>query len=476
VKFWADTNPDGIAVIDERMSLSYKDLRNFVGAAATVLEKKGVKRGDLVCITLPSLYGFVFQIVLHSMGVTVVSKNDLKAFPSTLSPNFLLTNKLNPNFDVLKTMLINQDFFDEVAASEFSRNLHGFDDEELVTNLFGTSGSTGESKYLETTLRIFSERINEPAAEDLFGEGLQLFLLPFGGMWSSQHAFRRLKFGKTYVTFYGDDTLSHKLFEKIVIETIVGSPAQVSNLLDLAEKKKIDLNSIKSVVVGGDVILPQLITRIRTQIPGCKIRNIYGSTEVGGIAHEDITSEVRNELILRPWVDVEIVDRAGKVLLPNTEGLVRTKSPIMGSKFYNDEIATSESFQFGFHYPGDVGKITTSGRLVLLGRSDNVLHLNGIKVSAEQIEAELRRVSGHAAVIAFEVLNQDSDLTHLGLAFETGDGLEESAVTKWLQEVGLGKIHVFLNVSFPLTTTGKVSRNEMAAILRAQKPDFTIVT
>lgn len=476
VDYWAESAPDNIAVIDERMSLTYKDLRNFVCASATVLKKVGIRRGDLVCLTLPSLYGFVFQIVLHSMGVAVVSKYDLNPFPKNIQPDFLLSNKQNPNFPSMKTVIINQSFFDEVVSSQFEKNLTGFENGEDLSNLFGTSGSTGESKYLSVSIDKFSERVNELAGEDLFGEGLHLMLLPFGGMWSSQHAFGKLKRGKTYVTFYGDMHLKPKLFEKIKIETVIGSPVQISDLLDMAEQANLDLTTLKSITCGGDVVSQKLVSRIRTQVPHCIISNNYGSTEVGGVAHEVITHNVTNELIVRPWVEVEIVDENDNPVPANTDGILRVKSNLMCSKFHNDAEATAAHFRFGYHYPGDLARITHSGRLILLGRGDNVLHLGGVKVNAELLELDLRRKSGAHTCVAFELQNSDLGVNTLGLAIQIDSPTDQITLETWLKDSALGAISIYINPKLPLTTSGKVSRKELAADLAFKEPDYSIMT
>lgn len=476
VDFWASIAPERIAVADERFHLTYENLRKFIPRAAYVLKNRGVKAGDLIALTLPSIYGYVFQIVANSMGASVMSKLDLNPFPPRIKPDFLLSNSQNPYFPSTETILVNQELFDQISRSPEIDRLDGFRNDDALCSLFGTSGTTGGTKYLEVTVDTFRQRTLEPGSDVYHGQGAVYMLLPFGALWATQHAFRGLVFGKTYFTFYNTDEQRMAIFGKFPIETIIGSPAQVSKLLDDADKLGIDLNSIQSFIVGGDSPTAQLLKRIREKSTNCKIINNYGSTEVGGIAHSDVTHGIVDELILRPWMEVEVVDEGDQPLDCGKDGAIRAKSPHMGRRYFQDQEATKKSFKEGYHYPGDLGRLMENGRLFITGRTDNVLHLSGVKANPEIIEKLVETFPGVKQCIATEVVNMDSGVKELGLAIETTPEFKPNELAPWLQGKELAPVLVYLNSKLPRTATGKVMRGVLSDRLMNQEPWLKVMT
>jgi acyl-CoA synthetase (AMP-forming)/AMP-acid ligase II len=58
----------------------------------------------------------------------------------------------------------------------------------------------------------------------------------------------------------------------------------------------------------------------------------------------------------------------------------------MATSYYNNPSATAEFFKDGFFYPGDMGYLDSQGRLVLEGRSNEVINLGGVKLNPEIID------------------------------------------------------------------------------------------
>ncbi len=64
------------------------------------------------------------------------------------------------------------------------------------------------------------------------------------------------------------------------------------------------------------------------------------------------------------------------------------------------------SLRDGWFYPGDVGRIRDDGMVFVLGRSDNVLNMGGVKASALDLERQILEVPGvsDVAVVGLRTL------------------------------------------------------------------------
>ena len=67
----------------------------------------------------------------------------------------------------------------------------------------------------------------------------------------------------------------------------------------------------------------------------------------------------------------------------------------MAKGYCDDDEQTSRHFKGGWFYPGDVGLLRADGRLIILGRQNDMINFNGINIFPSEIEYVLE---GHPAV------------------------------------------------------------------------------
>jgi cyanophycin synthetase len=130
----------------------------------------------------------------------------------------------------------------------------------------------------------------------------------------------------------------------------------------------------------------------------------YSTNEIGPISY----TSLENVFSIPPsvgkpieGVEVEIVDSEGKLKPAQSVGLIRMKSPGMVDGYLNDEDATKKAFIDGWFYPGDIGKLTEDGQLIHLGRSDDMMIMNGINIYPAQIENAMLKHDDVTEAIAF---------------------------------------------------------------------------
>jgi len=70
-------------------------------------------------------------------------------------------------------------------------------------------------------------------------------------------------------------------------------------------------------------------------------------------------------------------------------GEIRIRAEGVASTYLNSPSDTSKRFRDGWFYPGDLGHIHAGGQLVLDGRTDDMIILNGLNIFPAEIERVL---------------------------------------------------------------------------------------
>ena len=139
---------------------------------------------------------------------------------------------------------------------------------------------------------------------------------------------------------------------------------------------------------AGAALTPEKLKLFLSHFTMCT--SPYGSTECGRTSHVLITDTERwdgSVGTVMPNTEVQIVDKDHNELPPNTEGIIRIKTPRAVSCYTNSEEATNRCFLDGWFYPLDLGYVTENGRLFITGRIDkSFLNIGGIKINAVEIE------------------------------------------------------------------------------------------
>ena len=78
----------------------------------------------------------------------------------------------------------------------------------------------------------------------------------------------------------------------------------------------------------------------------------------------------------------------------DVEGGLEIRGPIVFEKYFNDDKATQEAFtDDGWFKTGDLATIDTRGNLKLVGRSKEMININGVKYLPHEVESAIARAS-----------------------------------------------------------------------------------
>lgn len=93
--------------------------------------------------------------------------------------------------------------------------------------------------------------------------------------------------------------------------------------------------------------------------------------------------------------EMRIVTPEGNPAAPEEAGDLEVRGPAVFKRYYRNEAATAESFTSdGWFRTGDRGLIDVNGNLSLVGRTKEVININGVKIAAADVQTAVENVLG----------------------------------------------------------------------------------
>jgi long-chain acyl-CoA synthetase len=193
----------------------------------------------------------------------------------------------------------------------------------------------------------------------------------------------------------------------------------------------------------------------------------YASTESGAIAMAGPGEHDEAESVGRPLpgVELEIVDAANRVLAAGESGRIRLRAPGVATGYLDGGEQTASRFRDGWFWPGDVGMLRSDGSLIVQGRQDDMMILNGINIFPGEIERVLER---HPAVSVAAALPLTSTV-HGQIPVAAVELVEAATVTPAeLQRFARQHLalraprRVMILPTLPRNSQGKILRREIA--------------
>ncbi len=148
-----------------------------------------------------------------------------------------------------------------------------------------------------------------------------------------------------------------------------------------AVRDHLGLLRLRRAYTGGAALGPD-VTRFFHAI-GVNLKQIYGQTEVAGIAIVHPDGDVKFDTVGVPIPGTEVkISEKGEVLI---------KSPSVFKGYYKNEQSTRETLVDGWLHTGDAGELDEDGHLIIIDRLKDVIRLeNGDMYSPQFIENKLK--------------------------------------------------------------------------------------
>lgn len=400
------------AVAADGSTISYRELARRADAAARGLVDRGVGEGDVVLAAVgPVPEHWVLYLAAARIGAV------------TAAVNHRLTEAEQARLEVAVQPRLALHAPEEVRSLEVPGPplpVPAPDPERPVAIVF-TSGTTGIPKGAVFAARQFEFITRVDTGGRWGGGGVSLAgtsLAHLGPMTKLAGSLMRGGTVRLLPRWRAAEALA--LTAEHRMTQVAGIPTQVALMLDRPDFDRYDLSAVRVVIMGGGPATADLVRRARDRF-GAPVTTRYACTEAGvglGTSIDDPPEDAEVS-VGRPHGGVELALRdpedPARPVLAGDVGEVCLRSPAQMSGYWNDPAGTAAALSpDGFVRTGDLGRIDSAGRLVLVGRSKEMFVRGGYNVYPMEVEAVL---AGDPAVAAVAVVGvADDTMGEIGVA------------------------------------------------------------
>ena len=203
------------------------------------------------------------------------------------------------------------------------------------------------------------------------------------------------------------------------------------------------------------------------------ILNTYGMSECGfRLIMGELDQKYDVAPVGKPATDVPLflVNEEGNVVDGEGTGEICFKNEYVRG-YLNLPEKTAEVFVDGIYHTGDIAKRDAEGRYYIVGRSDDMIKINGNRVEPAEIEAKVQDITGLGKVVAkgFALETRSfvcvyyikSEAEQLGLIKDGELAIDKERLKSLLPDYMIPAYYVPLD-EFPLTASGKISKKLLA--------------
>ncbi|MGE0055159.1 MAG: phosphopantetheine-binding protein [Hyphomicrobium sp.] len=353
-----------------------------------------------------------------------------------------------------------------------------------------TSGTTSAPKIIELSATTVLARLT--TISDGVRPKASINIFPFDSLTGMQIAWNKGVYRTCYLQpdhYARDPVEALRLIEDFAIERLSltsSLAAWLSDALDRGGAYDLDLQSLKQIGFGAEMIVADPILRLGHQLKTRGASKIsitlgYGMTEAGLVSATDPVPLERFEQLyhhaqppisvgrctpsyqLRIAPNSDMVDGSGEIeLFSSTKLFTR----YLGAPEATKACFTSD----GWFKTGDLGRIEGDS-LIVTGRKKSTLIVHGRKIALEAIEAELRKLPSlaHGTFSAVSLRSNLSVTDELAVFFTppkstNRESLCRDIIRRVMNTFGAKVSHLvaLLADDFPRTASGKIRREELA--------------
>jgi 2,3-dihydroxybenzoate-AMP ligase len=496
----ADVFPNKEALVDDRVRLTYSELRNKVDHLATGLMNLGIEKGDTVLLQLPNWAEYVYSyFALQKIGcIPVLLISGYRQLE--ISHLALLTEAKAWIVPDRYRKIEYVSFFGEVRQKNpqlrqlisvraeegkggFTASLEGLmergapqaDRHQMikrkpmatdVAHIIPSGGTTGLPKGIPRTHNDYICNVEYlHKAWEMNVRDISLVVVPVGHNLALLNVVGAVLMGYKLVLL--DSTKPQDICSTIEREKVTFMPTVPSMIRRILESEQLhndDLSSLKKISAGGEPSAPDLIREVYQKL-NCTYINEFGMSE-GLLCRTSLTDNIETICTTVgkpccPYEQIKVVNGMGKALISDHEGELVTKGPGVFAGYLKNPEENKKSFlRGGFFRTGDRARIDRSGNLKITGRMKDIIIRGGENISPALVEELLCSHPGiaDAAVIGMP----DKDLGEKVCAYvrlTEGAKVDPEEIQSFMESRGASKLLIperfeFV-VALPLTEAGK---------------------
>ncbi len=478
--------------------LTFSQLKRLSDQFGNVLKHYGIEKGDRVGLILPQRQETaIAHIAIYKLGAVALPLSVLFG-PDAVSyrlrdsgTKLVITD--DAHLDMVDSIRSELPELETVMSCDgdkgFWSDLHNANNNlqpvrtlaEDPAYLVYTSGTTGPPKGALAAHRCLIG--NLPGFElshNFFPQEHDVFWTPADWAWTGgllDGLLPSLYYGVPVLGFDGgkfDPEKACYLLEKYQVRNAFIPPTALKMLRQVTKmSEKYDIN-MRSIMSAGESLGAQLY-HWGIEAFGIEINEMWAQTEFNYIAGNCAeVMPVRPGSIGKtyPGHRVEAVDEEGNALASNEIGELAADrdDPVMVLGYWNNDEATKGKYIGSWWGTGDTGFKDEDGYIWFVGRKDDVISSAGYRIGPGEIEDCLMK---HPAIAQVAVIGVPDELRGEAVkAFVVlNEGYRaEDELTSEIQHSVRSQLaayeyprHIEYIDELPLTTTGKVRRNELRA-------------
>lgn len=338
--------------------------------------------------------------LLHAVFVPIEkdASEDRKRMIYMETGSVLWVHKGSRELDFIRSVTYEELLTENGILEEYS-----FPDGDSIAEILYTTGTTGTSKGIAV-----SNKANVAVAENImYGvnmkpDNVELIPLPISHSHGIRCCYANLLNGSSIILIDGLMVAKNVfcLVDRYHVTAMDLSPSAVALLIKVSKGKFWEYGKkFDYIQIGTASLSENLKNELLNELPGVHLYNFYGSTESGRSCVLDFSIDcglvncigkpTRNSHII--FTDENRVEM--KATLENP-GLLASKGDMNMMYYWGQPALTEEIMQHGYVYTNDLGYMDEKGYVYVLGRNDDVINYNGIKIAPVEIEEVAVTYSG----------------------------------------------------------------------------------
>lgn len=397
---WALETPNKVALIDKKISITYRGLFENIWATKTVLEKEyDLREGDKVLLAANKNVHFIYAyFAMHLIGAKVVPLDEqietgkLNLIIQRTIPKLILGLNLENHSNCHDF-----DIFIEISSSSVPQQI-AFPEFNEVADILFTTGTTGEPKGVLLThgnIAASAKHINTFIHNDT--DDVELLALPISHSFGLGRIKCVLSAGGTLVLL-GSIVNMKRLFRNFEEHKITGFgmvPASWQYIQKMSGNRLADFEGqLKYIELGSAYMSSKDKEAMMQLFPNTRICMHYGLTEASRSTFMEFHSDREHLGTIgkaSPKVSIGIFDELGNRLDCAKEGeiCIQGNHVTIGYLDYSD----TNLFYNGYFRTGDIGRIDNNGYIYLKGRYKEIINVGGKKLSPVEVESKIQELN-----------------------------------------------------------------------------------
>lgn len=263
-----------------------------------------------------------------------------------------------------------------------------------------------------------------------------------------------------------------RVFQKRQVNLFMAVPTIYYKLIaqweSLASNEQEEISSCLKdfrLMVSGSAALPISTLEKWSKISGHILLERYGMTEMGMAISNSYHSQRHPGCIGRPLpgIEVRLVDDENHLIGEEEAGEIQIKGPNVFKEYWNKPDATHASFtDDGWFKTGDIA-IVHNGVYKIIGRSSiDIIKSGGYKISALEIEEQLRNYSGIRDCAVVGIADDEWGELVVAALITDSAAIDLESLTSWIKdrlpEYKIPRKYLILD-ELPRNAMGKVTKH-----------------